>query len=205
MSARIRVIHNVADGPDVDVAMSGDIVLSNVPYKAVSSYLNVVAGTYEIALFVSGTSQRILYKNLTIVRDNDYTLIAHGLASRKSSISLLGLLDNNVCPKAGKAHVRFVHASLGAPAVDVYSNLTRLFKDVSYGSTGAPTYLPIPAQYTKISVTPTNSEDIVVGPLAVSFDSGKVYTIVASGIINNRMHPLTAIISVDNNCATVNI
>ncbi len=62
-SARVRVLHSAASAPNVDVYVtapgagigSAEPVLSNVTFKAVSDYLPVPAGTYDIAVTIAGT------------------------------------------------------------------------------------------------------------------------------------------------------
>ena len=62
-SARVRVLHSAASAPAVDVyvtAVDAGIsnatpTLSNVPFKAISDYLTVPAGTYDVFVTVAGT------------------------------------------------------------------------------------------------------------------------------------------------------
>lgn len=74
-SAKVRVLHSAASAPAVDVyvtAPNAEIaqatpVLSNVPFKAISDYLTVPSGTYDVAVTVAGTKQvAIEAKGLTL-------------------------------------------------------------------------------------------------------------------------------------------
>jgi len=64
-SVKVRVLHSAASAPAVDVyvtAPDAEIanaapVLSNVPFKALSDYLTVPAGTYDVYVTVAGTKQ----------------------------------------------------------------------------------------------------------------------------------------------------
>ncbi len=116
---------------------------------------------------------------------------------------MLALVDDNACPANGKAHVRFVHAAAGAPNVDVYAGLSRVFNNVAYGSIGSPSYLPVVAGKVKVSATPAGSAEIVAGPLKLQLDKGTVYTLVASGLVGSHKYPLTVIATADNVCATI--
>src|SRR6056297_257603 len=114
MKSKVRVIHNVANGPNVNVYVDGIKVLENVAYKAVSDYLSLPAGKHSLAIATPGSDKTItgIYVNL----------IAHGLISDLKTIKLLALQDNNDCPAPGKAHVRFIHAAAGVPPVNVIAN-----------------------------------------------------------------------------------
>jgi len=62
-TARVRVLHAAASAPAVDVYVTAPDVaiadakptLSNVPFKAMSDYLTVPAGTYDISVTVADT------------------------------------------------------------------------------------------------------------------------------------------------------
>jgi hypothetical protein len=201
--SRIRVIHNVAKAPNVDVYLDGKNVLSNVPYKAISDYLRVPSGMHQIQVTAAGTDTILFNLNPTLAPNAQYTVIAHGLVS-PNSLALLALQDNVSCPAAGNAHVRFVHAAAGAPNVDIYAGDTKIFSNVAYGSTGNPVYLPVAAGDVDISVSPAGSDDIVLGPLPLNLEASKIYTIIASGIVGDNTTPLTALVSEESSGMCVN-
>ena len=202
--SKVRAVHNVAKGPNVNVVLDGKIALENVGYMAVSDYLKVPSGRHSVAITTTDGSKTLASTTVTLTPGADYTVIAHGDVTDLSTLSLLALQDDNSCPKAGKAHVRFVHAAATVPAVDVWADMeTKVFSDVSYGKTGEPVYLPVKAGEISIAVTPAGSGDIVLGPVDLRLDSGKIYTIVASGLLDDEDAPVSAIISQDSACATV--
>lgn len=61
--AKVRVLHTAASAPAVDVYVTAPgagisaatPVLTNVPFKAMSNYLSVPAGSYDVAVTVAGT------------------------------------------------------------------------------------------------------------------------------------------------------
>ena len=63
-SARVRVLHAAASAPAVDVYVTApgaeiggvEPVLSNVPFRAISDYLTVPAGSYDVTVTVAGTN-----------------------------------------------------------------------------------------------------------------------------------------------------
>jgi hypothetical protein len=62
-SAKLRVLHAAASAPNVDVYVTApdagianvQPVLSNVPFKAMSDYLPVPAGSYDVFVTLRGT------------------------------------------------------------------------------------------------------------------------------------------------------
>ena len=63
-SARLRVLHSAASAPAVDVYVTApgvnieaaEPVLSDVPFRAISDYLPVPAGSYDVTVTVAGTT-----------------------------------------------------------------------------------------------------------------------------------------------------
>jgi len=198
--SRVKVVHNVAKGPAVNVIVDGNKVLSDVDYKVQSGYLKLPSGKHSLSIEAGG--KVLASANVDLLPKSDYTVIAHGDVNDLSSIALLALQDNNSCPARGKAHVRFVHAAAGAPAVDIWAgNNARIFENVSYGETGKPAYLPADAGVVEISVTPTQTVQRVLGPIPLNLEQGKVYTIIASGVVGDNVAPLTALVHEDNKCS----
>ncbi|MFN4897178.1 MAG: DUF4397 domain-containing protein [Pseudomonadota bacterium] len=86
-SARVRVLHAAASAPAVDVYVTApdaglanaQPTLSNVPFKAISDYLTVPAGTYDVFVTVAGT------KNIAIQ--------AKGLAIADRLVATVAALD----------------------------------------------------------------------------------------------------------------
>ena len=140
--ARVRAIHNIANGPKVNVVVDGNVVLRNICYKDCSDYLVLPSGKHCVGIATdTECKQFIISKSFDLTAGSDFTLIAHGLINESSSIDLLALEDNNNVP----AYVRFIHAAAGAPAVDIYEasdvdNPREIFTNVSYGNTGNPEY-----------------------------------------------------------------
>gem|GEM_PF-2585522 len=114
--ARVRAVHAAPDAPPVDVLVNGVPAWTNVPFRAVSSYASLAPRAYNIRIVPAGaTAPVVIDADLTVEAGKDYTLAA---TNRLASIAPLLLVDDNRAPAAGQAHVRFVHASPDAPAVD---------------------------------------------------------------------------------------
>lgn len=67
--------------------------------------------------FLTGARTPVLQATLTVTAGKDFTVLAVGQVA-DGSFALLPLEDNNALPAAGKAHVRFIHASRGTGPVD---------------------------------------------------------------------------------------
>lgn len=195
--SRIRVVHNVANGPNVDGFFDGSKVLKGVGYKAISDYLEVPSGKHSIDVKVADTETVIAGGDIVLAPGAAYTFIVHGLISDLKSIQPLLLKDDLSCPALGKAHVRLVHAAASVPAADVYAGNLRIFDNVSYGQVGYPAYLLANAGPVDITVTPHDSKTAVLGPLPLKLADGAVYTVIASGLLNDAKAPFTVLVSED--------
>ncbi|MGD2040576.1 MAG: DUF4397 domain-containing protein, partial [Anaerolineae bacterium] len=115
--SRVRVVHASPDAPAVDVWVNGAVAFSNAPFEGITDYAELAAGTYNVQVSPTGATEPIVIDaDLDLAAGTDYTVVAVGLLE---NIEPLVLVDNNSAPAAGKAHVRFVHASPDAPAVDI--------------------------------------------------------------------------------------
>jgi LPXTG-motif cell wall-anchored protein len=112
-----------------------------------------------------------------------------------ANIEPLVLIDNNSAPAAGKAHVRFVHASPDAPAVDIaVTGGPVLFANVPFKGTGD--YLPVDAGTYDLEARLAGTETVALSVPGVMLEDGKVYTIFAMGLAGGQP-ALTAVPSVD--------
>ena len=90
-NARLRVIHASPDAPDVDVLVDNVVVLTNVPFKAISDYLEVAAGAHNIKVNAAGTSTSVINVTPTLLDGKVYTVIA---LNQLAFIEPLLLTDN---------------------------------------------------------------------------------------------------------------
>jgi len=118
--AYVRVVHASPDAPNVDVWVDGGKVLSDVPYTAVSDYLELAAGTYNVQVVETGTtSPAFIDADLTFDAGTGYTIAATGKVA-DSTFGPVVLSNDDLAPVSGKAKLRVFHASTAAPAsVDI--------------------------------------------------------------------------------------
>lgn len=194
--SKLRAVHNVAGGPNVDIFVDGKKVLSNVPYKAVSDYLLVDSGRHIVSTIPSGGGTPLTKVQIDLEPESSYTAIVHGALSN-GKIDTLALEDNLNCPDRGTAHLRFVHAAATVPAVDIYANGDKIFENVSYGQAGKPMYLPVPADVYTVEVTPAG-DDTIVFSADLSLQGQQIYTVIASGLLDDKNYPIDALVSEDS-------
>lgn len=192
-SANVRVAHMSPDAPNVDVLVDGSAALEDVPFGAVSPYLEVPAGDREVEITAAGDPDTSVFAGTVPVEaETDYTVAAIGEIGENADqpFEPLVLEDDNSDPGSDTARVRLVHASPDAPAVDVTvgSSGDLLFDGAGYGDAS---YVEVPGgDYTLDVRGDTESND---GDVAASFDvsvaGGQVYTAFAAGYLTPDDEP----------------
>jgi hypothetical protein len=192
--ARVRVVHASPDAPAVDVWVNDAIIaFSNAPFKGITDYAELDAGTYNVKVVPTGAAEPVVIEaDLDLAADTDYTVVAVG---QLAAIEPLVLVDNNSMPAAGKAHVRFVHASPDAPAVDIaVAGGPVLFSNVPFKGVGD--YLPVDAGTYDLEVRLAGTDTVALSVPGVALADQTVYTIFAMGLAGGEP-ALQAVPSVD--------
>jgi hypothetical protein len=135
----------------------------------------------------------VINADLDLVVGQTYTVAAVGLVAEIEPLVIIG---DRTLPAAGQAHVRFVHASPGAPAVDVaVAGGDVLFENVAFQ--GSEEYLPVPAGTYDLEVRLTGTDTTVLTVPGVALEEGRVYSIFAIGLAEGTPE-LQALLLVDN-------
>jgi hypothetical protein len=182
--AQVRVAHLSPDAPPVDVWVDGTVVLENVPFKAVSSYLSLEAGTYNVKVTPSGSdSPVVIDADLDLAAGIDYTVAATGLLGQ-DDLKPLVLIDDRVAD-SGKAKVRFVHTSPDAPPVDVaLQGGAVLFPGASFRD--ATEYLPVDPGTYDLEVRVADTETVALPLPGVVLEAGVNITVFAIGLVEDE-------------------
>ena len=190
---RVRVIHASPDAPAVDVWVDGAKAFSDASFKAATAYAPLTAGEHKVQVVPAGqTEPAVIDATLTLAEGKDYSVAAVGLLA---DIEPLVLEDNNAAPAAGKAHVRFVHASPDAPAVDIaVTGGPVLFSNVPFKGVGD--YTPVDAGTYDLEVRVAGTDTVVLPLPGVKLDAGTVYTAWAMGLAAGEP-ALTAVLTMD--------
>jgi len=189
-TGRLRVAHASPDAPNVDVSLGGEQVLADVPFGAVSDYLEVPAGTATAKITPTGDPDTTVFEgDVTIEGDTDYTVAAVGELSEETFRPLVLVDDNSI--ERGRARVRVVHTSPDAPAVDVTvaDAESTLVDGLAFGE--ASEYLPLRAGRSTVEVRPDSESND--NPFDAEFDiqlqPNRVYTVFAEGYFTTDDEP----------------
>jgi hypothetical protein len=190
--ARVRVVHASPNAPAVDVLVNDGVAFANAPFKGITDYAALDTGTYNVKVVPTGATTPVVIEADLALEAKDYTVVAVGLLE---NIEPLVLVDNNAAPAAGKAHVRFVHASPDAPAVDIaVKDGPVLFSNVAFKEVGD--YLPVDAGTYDLEVRLAGTDTVALDVPGLSLADGTVYTVFAMGLAGGEP-ALTAVPSVD--------
>jgi hypothetical protein len=159
-----------------------DVKVNTQPltYPNNTGYLDAETGTRNIKVNVAGTSTTVINGDLDLEVDKYYSVFA---VDQVSEITALVLVDDLTMPAAGKAHVRFVHLSPDAPAVDVAvaSSGAVVFSDIAFKESTVFTPLDAGTYNLDVRVAGTSTVALVLPP--VTLQAGKIYTVFAKGFL----------------------
>ncbi len=178
--AWVRVLHASPDAPAVDVYANGGEVLSDVPFGAISDYLQVPAGSYQIQVFAAGADPAadtaVIDATLDFAAGTKTTVAA---TDKLANITPQVIADAPM-PVADQAQVRVVHLSADAPAVDIAPDGAEpIVTNLAYPA--ATDYLTVPAGDYDLEVRPTGSMDVALQLDPVSLAAGTSYSVFAIG------------------------
>ncbi|HUS13556.1 MAG TPA: DUF4397 domain-containing protein [Chloroflexia bacterium] len=180
--AFVRVVHASPDAPAVDVWVDGSKVLTNVPYFTASDYLSLPAGEHQFVVTPTGQAadKAVINASATLVAGKAYTVAATGLVA---NLQPTILMDNLAAPAAGKAHVRVIHASPDAPAVDIaVKDGPVLISNLAFPKDSG--YLPVDAGTYNLVVLAAGTKTVALDLAGVKLDAGKIYDVFAVGELN---------------------
>jgi hypothetical protein len=172
--AFVRVVHASPDAPNVDVWVDGETVLTDVPFTAVSDYLALPAGTYNVQVTATGSTDPVIDADLTLEASTSYTVAATGLLA---DITATVLTDDRM-PADGQAKLRVFHASPSAPPeVDVaVTDGPILVEALAYPE--ATGYLTVDAGTYPLEIRAA-ADEMAALTLEATLEAGQNYTAIA--------------------------
>lgn len=180
--AKVMVVHASPDAPAVDLLVDAT-KLNTAPlsYLSNTGYLDVTAGTRNIKVNVANSSINVINADVTVESSKNYSIFA---IDSFSKISAIVLGDDLTAPAPGKAHLRFVHLSPNAPAVDIAvtgGNVLTGFGNKAFKTFTAFTSLDSGRYNLEVRLANTT---IVALPLPnITLQAGKIYTVFAKGFL----------------------
>ena len=179
--ANVLVTHASPDAPGVDLLVDNTKQNSSaLTFPNNTGYLQVEPGTRNIKVNVTGTATTVIEADLMLTKDESYSVFA---VDSVSKISAVVLTDDLTAPAAGKAHVRFVHLSPNAPAVDVAvaSSGAVVFGNKAFKEYTA--FTPLDAGTYNLDVRVAGTTTVALVLPAITLESGKIYTVFAKGFL----------------------
>lgn len=177
-AGRLMIIHASPDAPDVDLLLDGSkLNTAPVSFLDNTAYVSASAGTRVLKVNVTGTTTTALQANLSVASGKSYSVFA---VDSVASLSGVVFEDNLATPASGKAHVRFIHLSPNAPAVDVaLDGGAVVFGDYEFKEGSAFTPLDAGTYDLEVRLAGTSTVALDLDPITLT--AGKIYTVYAKG------------------------
>ncbi|WP_425146807.1 DUF4397 domain-containing protein [Deinococcus sp.] len=185
-TAYVRVVHAVADAPNVDVYVDGSRTVANAPFKAVTSYGDVPAGAHKVMITAAGDKMKVVFSgSVNLMAGTYYTVAAVG-SLKMLKVQVFGTSGMNM--NKGKAAVNVYHLAPDAPrvqalAVDM-SNAAILPGGVSYLQKKTVLVNPMGVN---LNIVPFGKTAPVVKNISgINVAGGKSYSIFAVGMMADK-------------------
>lgn len=197
--SKISVIHTSPDAPKIDILLDNAFV-DTLSFPRNTSYLEVNSGSRNVKVRATGTSIVPIEANIILDANKNYSIFA---IDSLSKISALVTVDDLTTPSSGKAHVRFMHLSPDAPAVNIIANgSVTLFANRSFNKTitsAEQAFTPVDAGTYNLQVRTVSGNVLALDLPGITLTAGKIYTIYAKGFLGGTgVQALGAQIIVNN-------
>jgi len=176
----VKVVHASPDAPGVDLLVDNTIAGTNLTFPNNTGYLDVNSGTRNIKVNVTGTQTTVIEANVNFMENMNYSVFA---VNSVANIEPLLVEDDLTAPAQGKAHVRFIHLSPDAPAVDItLTDGTVVFGNKSFKEYTA--FTPLDAGTYDLQVRVAGTPTVALDLPGITVESGKIYTVFAKGFLS---------------------
>lgn len=191
----VRLAHLSPDTPAVDVYLrseSGAVkpqTFRGVAYGAMSQYLRLPTGTYQVAMRKAGapaSTKPVITTQVGVENGAAYTVAGVG---RFADLGLRVLKDDLKLPDPGKSKVRVIQASVKAPVLNVAGKNGKTIADgVQFATTTS--YREVNPGKWSVEVAPTGGGKTSVLPCTLG--AGSVYSLIVlddkSGGLKPQLH-----------------
>jgi hypothetical protein len=177
----VRLAHLSPDTPAVDVYLRSannaikPQTFKGVAYGAMSAYLRLPTGNYQVAMRKAGAAAStapVITTQVAVENGGAYTVAGVG---RFADLGLRVLKDDLKLPDAGKSKIRIIQASVKAPVLDVTGKNGNTIADgVAFATTTG--YREVKPGKWSVQVVPTGGGKTSVLPCTLG--AGSVYSLV---------------------------
>lgn len=184
----VRVVHNSAGAPDVDVLVNDTVAITALAFPNVApsadldSYADIPVGTQNIKVTPTGDNGNVLIEaDLPFAAGTGYTVLAINLPADIEAL----VLTDSVREIATQSTLRVVHGSTVAGPVDVFllpegvtttANATPALDDVPFGAESG--YLAVaPGTYNLVVEDAGGNQ--AIGPAEIVLEASGIYTVIA--------------------------
>ncbi|MEI6411202.1 MAG: DUF4397 domain-containing protein, partial [Bacteroidota bacterium] len=185
----VSIVHGSPDAPAVDIAeRQAGILAANLAYGDITPYLNLAPDLYFIDVKLPGTEQIVgtFQADLSGLDGAAIHVFASGFLGNAPGFGLFAVLaDGTVVelPYSPVARLQIIHNSPD-PIVDVYVEDFQLLDNFEFRT--ATPFFYVPAESVlNVGVAPSTSQSVndVIANFPVTFENGKTYVVVASGLV----------------------
>lgn len=198
---RVLFVHASPDAPAVDILVGRRTVAEDVTFPQNTGYERFFPGNRRVRVNVANTATSVIDARVPFEAGKAYSVFA---IDKVANLGALVLSDDLTPPAKGMAHVRFIHLSPDAPAVDVaLQGGAVVFGNKSFKDYTA--FTPLPAGSYDLEVRPAGSTAVVLPLPGIKLEAGKIYTVFAKGLLGGTGNQaLGAGIIVNRDCGKWN-
>ena len=206
---KIQVFHAAVDAPAINFQVDGTkINLDSIVYSKGSPYYEALLTTGKKTIFkitTSKTGQAISTDSLLLnSKDVGYSVFVYQDKDAAKTIRTLYGPDNLLAPAAGKAKVRLVHLipdanvniDVEAVAPGAVATTNSQYSNVAFPNLG--NYVELAKGTYDFKVKISGTKNLLFSVPNVTFEEGKIYTLVARGLVN-AVAPRGAAVSIITN------
>lgn len=177
--AQLRAVHASPDAPAVDIWVNGNKAISNLAFKAVTGWIALPEGSYDVKVTAAGSTEAVIEATLPLDAGKYYSVAAAG---KLADITAKVYQDDLSSLEAGKARLRVIHASPDAPAVDVaVKGGAVLVPNLAFPN--ASDYLTVDTMTANVEVRAAGTSTVALEVPGLTLAAGKVYTVYAVGLL----------------------
>jgi hypothetical protein len=176
---QVMAVHTSPNAPAVDILVNSVAVVEGLGFTENTGYLAVPAGSQNFKVYVPALDAVIFDQTLPVAPTTYFSVFA---ADSVEKIYFFITNDDLTNPAAGKAHVRFMHLSPNAPAVDITdTNGNIIFGNYEFSDYSD--FTPIDVGTYDLQVRLQGTDTVVLPLNDIVLEDGKIYTVYAKGFV----------------------